>query len=80
MKAGIGIDTNAVKWNKTIEGTDIKPYRKNFSVKRELEDDNDQDQLSLEKVRVADVDSELEYRNNNSNGLNIHVIDRGLKK
>ena len=50
IKAGIGIDTNAVKWNKAKEDTGMKPDRKNFSVKRELEDSDGKDHLHLKKL------------------------------
>ena len=51
IRGGIEIDTNAVKWNKTIDGTDTKPDRKKFFVKRELEDSDDKDQLYIKKLR-----------------------------
>ena len=50
IKVGIVIDSDVVKWNKTIEEIDMKPDLQNLSVKRKLEDSDNKDQLCLKKI------------------------------
>ena len=45
--AGVGIESNTVKWNKTIDEVDVKPIVKNLAAKSKLEDSDKKDQLYL---------------------------------
>ena len=47
IKAGAGIESSAVKWNKTIDKVGMKPFVKNLSAKSKLEDSDEKDQLYL---------------------------------
>ena len=74
LRVKIGIDTSAVKWNKTIEENlpppeDIQIDHKNFSVKRELEKSDEENDLNLKKIKVSNFDSDFEDRDNNSEWL-----------
>ena len=82
IQPGTEIDSNTVKWNKTIAKVHVKPGVKNFSVKCKLEDSEDEDQLYLKKVKVDNEGVISDFKDGNFDVEwlkmypNIHVTDK----